>query len=188
MYLTAAYGRRIDKPNFTAGNRKPLPILQKEGFNLMDPGGMHRLRVASPRTMGVLESCSCAACRFPAVLPFVEPQQRFSPVQPHPERKVLKIKNPRFVRNAGLVFGGAKRDRTADLNTASVALSQLSYSPKMLLGLRPEAGRIVSLRFGLSRQNVAHNAFLIWWEIKQLPYSLAAICSPPRSGIDTPRR
>ena len=28
------------------------------------------------------------------------------------------------------VFGGARRDRTADLNTASVALSQLSYSPK----------------------------------------------------------
>jgi hypothetical protein len=27
-------------------------------------------------------------------------------------------------------IGGAKRDRTADLNTASVALSQLSYSPK----------------------------------------------------------
>ena len=27
-------------------------------------------------------------------------------------------------------FGGARRDRTADLNTASVALSQLSYSPK----------------------------------------------------------
>ena len=26
-------------------------------------------------------------------------------------------------------FGGARRDRTADLNTASVALSQLSYSP-----------------------------------------------------------
>ena len=25
--------------------------------------------------------------------------------------------------------GGARRDRTADLNTASVALSQLSYSP-----------------------------------------------------------
>ena len=32
--------------------------------------------------------------------------------------------------------GGAKRDRTADLNTASVALSQLSYSPlnSMLFG------------------------------------------------------
>ena len=29
-----------------------------------------------------------------------------------------------------LRFGGAKRDRTADLDTASVALSQLSYSPK----------------------------------------------------------
>ena len=27
------------------------------------------------------------------------------------------------------IFGGARRDRTADLNTASVALSQLSYSP-----------------------------------------------------------
>ena len=26
-------------------------------------------------------------------------------------------------------FGGARRDRTADLDTASVALSQLSYSP-----------------------------------------------------------
>ncbi len=29
-------------------------------------------------------------------------------------------------------FGGAKRDRTADLNTASVALSQLSYGPKLV--------------------------------------------------------
>jgi hypothetical protein len=27
------------------------------------------------------------------------------------------------------VFGGARRVRTADLNTASVALSQLSYGP-----------------------------------------------------------
>jgi hypothetical protein len=27
-------------------------------------------------------------------------------------------------------IGGARRDRTADLNTASVALSQLSYGPK----------------------------------------------------------
>jgi hypothetical protein len=26
--------------------------------------------------------------------------------------------------------GGARRDRTADLNTASVALSQLSYGPR----------------------------------------------------------
>ena len=26
-------------------------------------------------------------------------------------------------------YGGARRDRTADLNTASVALSQLSYGP-----------------------------------------------------------
>src|SRR5690554_7019276 len=32
-------------------------------------------------------------------------------------------------RRRGLEIGGAKRDRTADLNTASVALSQLSYGP-----------------------------------------------------------
>ncbi len=30
---------------------------------------------------------------------------------------------------SGLLSGGAKRDRTADLHTASVALSQLSYGP-----------------------------------------------------------
>tara|TARA_B100001109_G_scaffold250961_1_gene244796 strand:- start:405 stop:611 length:207 start_codon:yes stop_codon:yes gene_type:complete len=31
--------------------------------------------------------------------------------------------------------GGARRDRTADLNTASVALSQLSYSPVSMIEL-----------------------------------------------------
>ena len=31
----------------------------------------------------------------------------------------------------GQISGGARRDRTADLNTASVALSQLSYSPTL---------------------------------------------------------
>jgi hypothetical protein len=77
----------------------------------------------------------------------------------HPLSSTAKIyfrpnKNPRFVRNAGLVFGGAKRDRTADLNTASVALSQLSYSPKVLLGLRPEAGRIVCSRFGSVKEKI----------------------------------
>ncbi len=30
----------------------------------------------------------------------------------------------------GFISGGAKRDRTADLHTASVALSQLSYGPR----------------------------------------------------------
>ena len=39
-----------------------------------------------------------------------------------------------------LVFGGATRDRTADLYTASVALSQLSYSPcKRARNLRQQA-------------------------------------------------
>ena len=33
-------------------------------------------------------------------------------------------------------LGGARRDRTADLNTASVALSQLSYSPNISLDER----------------------------------------------------
>lgn len=42
------------------------------------------------------------------------------------------MKNPVCLGHTGffILFGGAKRDRTADLNTASVALSQLSYSPK----------------------------------------------------------
>ena len=38
-------------------------------------------------------------------------------------------KTPTRMRE-GSMFGGARRDRTADLNTASVALSQLSYGPK----------------------------------------------------------
>ena len=38
-----------------------------------------------------------------------------------------EIKNPR--RSEGSNFGGAKRDRTADLLHAMQALSQLSYSP-----------------------------------------------------------
>ena len=38
-----------------------------------------------------------------------------------------KSKNPR--RSEGSNFGGAKRDRTADLLHAMQALSQLSYSP-----------------------------------------------------------
>ena len=42
-------------------------------------------------------------------------------------RQKQKIKNPR--RSEGSNFGGAKRDRTADLLHAMQALSQLSYSP-----------------------------------------------------------
>ncbi len=41
------------------------------------------------------------------------------------------------------MFGGAKRDRTADLNTASVALSQLSYSPRNLdFASKPLSGNV----------------------------------------------
>ena len=35
--------------------------------------------------------------------------------------------------NMSLFFGGDKRDRTADLLTASQALSQLSYTPRELV-------------------------------------------------------
>ena len=38
-----------------------------------------------------------------------------------------------------LLNGGAKRDRTADLYTASVALSQLSYSPETCAHCRDRA-------------------------------------------------
>ena len=45
------------------------------------------------------------------------------------------------------LFGGAKRDRTADLNTASVALSQLSYSP--MFGCKP----LIKLDFSINQIN-----------------------------------
>ena len=40
---------------------------------------------------------------------------------------MLPLSNPFFI------FGGARRDRTDDLLTASQALSQLSYSPMICL-------------------------------------------------------
>ena len=50
----------------------------------------------------------------------------------------------RLVTITGSLSGGAKRDRTADLHTASVALSQLSYGPRLLQttsGQAPLCGR-----------------------------------------------
>ena len=38
----------------------------------------------------------------------------------------------RLLTIPGFLSGGAKRDRTADLHTASVALSQLSYGPRLV--------------------------------------------------------
>ena len=44
-------------------------------------------------------------------------------------------------------FGGAKRDRTADLLRAKQALSQLSYSPMVgLNGLEPSTSRLSGVR------------------------------------------
>ena len=47
-------------------------------------------------------------------------------------KNYIENKTPVCLRHTGvfILFGGANWDRTADLNTASVALSQLSYSPK----------------------------------------------------------
>ena len=42
----------------------------------------------------------------------------------------VKLRHKKTGHNVpGFQYGGAKRDRTADLHTASVALSQLSYGP-----------------------------------------------------------
>jgi hypothetical protein len=51
---------------------------------------------------------------------------------PHINVKLIlqKTKTPQRELRGFCVFGGAKRDRTADLYNAIVALSQLSYSPK----------------------------------------------------------
>ena len=48
------------------------------------------------------------------------------------EAENVGIKQSRLLEAGGLWFGGAEEDRTPDLNTASVALSQLSYSPNGL--------------------------------------------------------
>ena len=49
-------------------------------------------------------------------------------------------------------FGGAKRDRTADLYNAIVALSQLSYSPKPVV-IADEARILFSPPAAVNRQN-----------------------------------
>ena len=46
-----------------------------------------------------------------------------------------------------ILFGGAKRDRTADLLLARQALSQLSYGPMVgLNGLEPSTSRLSGVR------------------------------------------
>ena len=42
-----------------------------------------------------------------------------------------KFKSPETVKFQGFLFGGDKRDRTADLLNAIQALSQLSYTPML---------------------------------------------------------
>ena len=52
-----------------------------------------------------------------------------------------------FSKISFVLFGGAKRDRTADLLRAKQALSQLSYSPMVgLNGLEPSTSRLSGVR------------------------------------------
>src|SRR5215469_5202231 len=53
-------------------------------------------------------------------------------------------KGPSHRRRALVRIGGAKRDRTADLYNAIVALSQLSYGPNLRLGAPPGRARSCS--------------------------------------------
>gem|GEM_PF-1900008 len=70
--------------------------------------------------------------------------------RPARKRAFCDVEIQRFI-------GGAKRDRTADLNTASVALSQLSYSPVKegaILGTAPWSVKPVlqDVQYGLQRE------------------------------------
>lgn len=73
-------------------------------------------------------------------------------------------------------FGGAKRDRTADLLLAKQALSQLSYSPLSPLvglnGLEPSTSRLSGVR----SNRLSYKPFLIW-QPPTLP------CRPQHSTI-----
>ena len=58
---------------------------------------------------------------------------------------MLSLSNPFFI------FGGARRDRTDDLLTASQALSQLSYSPMICLNSKT-AVSLTGFLFGVNRK------------------------------------
>ena len=78
-----------------------------------------------------------------------------------------------------LKFGGAKRDRTADLCTASATLSQLSYSPKknafvqcfvQLCPLPSNSLICMSLIFGA--QHCQHKTAIVFFIYKSIVYTL----------------
>lgn len=54
--------------------------------------------------------------------------------------RTQKQKSPETVEFQGFLFGGDKRDRTADLLNAIQALSQLSYTPILYIYLTKEGG------------------------------------------------
>src|SRR6516225_4133422 len=62
------------------------------------------------------------------------------------QRRPKCIKGPPHPRRALVRIGGAKRDRTADLYNAIVALSQLSYGPKTSPGRAAGTGTLLIRR------------------------------------------
>ena len=64
------------------------------------------------------------------------------------------------------LIGGARRDRTADLLTASQTLSQLSYSPKTLAQMLTKVPKVINLSLdGVSKivvLNFAYGIYKFW--------------------------
>src|SRR5512135_781258 len=68
-------------------------------------------------------------------LPAIQPKEEFGGVPNEIRTRVIAVKGrcPRPLDDGDVIqnlFGGGKRDRTADLLHAMQALSQLSYTPK----------------------------------------------------------
>ena len=110
----------------------PLPVPCKRSSAVPIPFGVgfqflgHAVSLRQLRH-DQLHAVSCRFVNLSAILSYVHPAIR--PGGFYIGRKLSKRK-PRSQRNE--VFGGDKRDRTADLLNAIQALSQLSYTPRCL--------------------------------------------------------
>ena len=64
--------------------------------------------------------------------------------------------NKKDTKTVSFLFGGDKRDRTADLLTASQALSQLSYTPKPNIDIIAMCFLLVNYCFAFREGNVCY--------------------------------
>src|SRR3954453_11006483 len=69
---------------------------------------------------------------------------------------------PRDRSRRGFLSGGPKRDRTADLHNAIVALSQLSYGPELKLRPRLDRGRKSGWKLEATRRHFKRNQYRGW--------------------------